>query len=935
LTHASKTLNHHIFNIPALESDLLSGDCFVLTTTKTDIVRETMEEGGAKKKRIVRKKMAGTSRGRGGEMENLLIETSRFLARIRQRLPKEQALEAGVLVSRLEAVASSSSSRDGSRERGNFPPPIPASKAQRANGPPPLPSNNIRKKFPQSGEGPTKSTPQQPPLPLVTRATPKSQQGKFEDLDTAVPFELLSSDFEKLALVKSDTTSKQPPTNHMLTPTGLTTTANDKIAQVVITNSRKRLSFSESESEDDEKSIKEEEPTATHNWMEIQGQAGAMILNGKSGIKVGPMGAPLGPLKSQGQAGSMMVPLGQSSIKVGPMGAPLAPEEEVDSDFVYSEDGNNHKEEEEQEEYLQEEEEEAGGEHSQKNGRADETYIEDEVVHAEEESNYLVEEEKECKIKATKVQQANSTLQSNKIPPSLPKQSPVKVRQGPPPPLPGNKPNSVKTTMTKNSVDLTTTKKAISQHGKAKTVTDLQFGVSREDQKTNEFPKPLDTGEEEEEAYDSMYDKNTDSVTQVEGKREISDNEAKSQILSDGRASSVTEEDEYDVVLPLSSTNPSAKLETKYDLAVPGTGGLITTAEVLNGKADQVGWLFRKEGILKSQKRYWVLIYDGVMYIYNDAKDGEPREKIKLFGAILKKLKDKNKDGKGFMLQIGKKKSKHEFETNDVKEARDWVRALEMEVNGRRANSGNNRANTIAVTGKSVAGPLTGVSHHESVPATAVTMTEPSIMIPSREDDIIEEEDDSMYDSMYDRPTSADAFGHNEESGREQAARKQCEAPETSQNFADKKSLQQGRRSFVPLPGSRMKSPSTPAHSVPAQPRGTPAGHQQVPAGQRRAGPPGPRGQRPRGQQPPGQQHPGQRPLGPAGYPGPCPSAGQPGRPGGDFGPPAARPSSQRSRTTPGQQRGRANTVAAGRGAPPMMDLKSELEARLKARQQL
>ena len=32
------------------------------------------------------------------------------------------------------------------------------------------------------------------------------------------------------------------------------------------------------------------------------------------------------------------------------------------------------------------------------------------------------------------------------------------------------------------------------------------------------------------------------------------------------------------------------------------------------------------------------------------------------------------------MLQVGKKKEKHEFETNDVKAARDWVRALELEV---------------------------------------------------------------------------------------------------------------------------------------------------------------------------------------------------------------------------------------------------------------
>ena len=825
-----------------------------------------MEEGGTKKKRIVRKKLAGTGRGRDSEMENLLTETSRFLARIRQSLPEEQAREAGVLLSRLEAVASSSS-RDGSTER-TFPPPLPATKAQRTNGPPPLPSSNIRKKFPQSGDGQIKSIAQPPPLPLVAaRANPKSQQATFEDLDTTVPIKLLSSDFEKLAVVKSDTTRRQPPTTLTQTPTDtLTTTANNKIAPVII-NSSKTLTYSESESEDESENKSREEAAAFHNWMEIQGEAGSMVGHG------------------------------QSNIKVGPMGAPLAPEEEVDSDFVYSEDGNNHeeergasKEEEEQEEYLQhEEDEEAGEEHSQKNGRANESYIQDDVgqpvVHAEEEPNYL-EEEKECKgeglqIKPTKVQVA-STVQTNKIPPSLPKQSPIRLRQGPPPPLPGNKPNSVKPTMPKHGADLTTTKKAFSQYGKAKTVTDLDLEVSRDNQKINELLKPLDTGiVEEEEAYDSMYDKNTDSISQGEVRREIGDDEAKSQ---NSRTSSVTEEDDmYDTVLPLSA-NPSAKLETKYDLAVPGTGGLITTAEVLNGKADQVGWLFRKEGILKSQKRYWVLIYDGVMYIYNDAKDGEPREKITLYGAILKKLKDKNKDGKGFMLQIGKKKNKHEFETNDVKEARDWVRALEMEVNGRRANSGNNRANTIAVTGKSVTSPTTGVSHHQSVPTTAVT--KPSILPPimNPPDDIIEEDN---YDSMYDRPTSADGFGQDEENVRE-PARKKHEAPETSQNFAAENSLQKGRRSFVPLPGSGRKSPS-PAHLVPAQPRGTPAGNLE-PAGQRRAGPPSPLGH-------PG--HPGPPSPRPPGPPGRRPPAGQPGRPRGDFGGPRPRLTSGRSRGSP------------------------------------
>ena len=81
----------------------------------------------------------------------------------------------------------------------------------------------------------------------------------------------------------------------------------------------------------------------------------------------------------------------------------------------------------------------------------------------------------------------------------------------------------------------------------------------------------------------------------------------------------------------------------------------------------QVGWLFRKEGMFKGQQRYWVLIYQGVMYIYKDAKDKEPKERITLLGASLKKLKDKNKDGKGFMLQVGKKETNTEFKIQNTK----------------------------------------------------------------------------------------------------------------------------------------------------------------------------------------------------------------------------------------------------------------------------
>ena len=50
----------------------------------------------------------------------------------------------------------------------------------------------------------------------------------------------------------------------------------------------------------------------------------------------------------------------------------------------------------------------------------------------------------------------------------------------------------------------------------------------------------------------------------------------------------------YDTVVSVATTSAQPKLEAKYDLNVPGTGGMITSADVLNGKADQVGCLFRK-----------------------------------------------------------------------------------------------------------------------------------------------------------------------------------------------------------------------------------------------------------------------------------------------------------------------------------------------------
>ena len=560
-----------------------------------------MEDGGARRKKSVRKKVSGKRRG---EMENLLTETSRFLARIRQTLGEEQALEAGVLISRLEAVASGSS-RDGSRERA--PPPLPNIQLKTRKGnnaPPPLPSSNIRNKCP-AGEGETKRT--APPMPLgATRSTPKGTSGQCSDAGDCNGFEKPQ---EKSEVIPKDKTSRHPPPkkpvtnpNHPMTfSVSETEDESDKGREDPAPAIQGPKEIIKRMKQEEEERVKEEEQRLRQ--LELKKAEEEQKREEVARLRQEEMKRQEEMRREQERQFQMQqreqekqsrkeesVP-GQNNFNFG---APLAEFEDSDDSFAYSAGENNQEEgrmpPKEEEEYLLEEED-----NLQKN---DETYIQDDV---EEETTYL-EQEEEVSEKPTSL---NSKLLNLKSPSSsLPKPCQVVDRSEPPPPPKGKKPNSVKPTMPPNSGDTTTKKKAFSPYRKVMTGTDEiqkpsevfvdeerwnKAGLDKKpvfkskisQNQTKYQTQPRTKGKVTEEAqYDSMEDK---IPGQGERGGENSENGAKSQIPPDRTsftAENMEEDDMYDTVVPLPAA-ASAKLEKKVDLDVPGIpGGLITTAEV-------------------------------------------------------------------------------------------------------------------------------------------------------------------------------------------------------------------------------------------------------------------------------------------------------------------------------------------------------------------
>ena len=137
---------------------------------------------------------------------------------------------------------------------------------------------------------------------------------------------------------------------------------------------------------------------------------------------------------------------------------------------------------------------------------------------------------------------------------------------------------------------------------------------------------------------------------------------------------SVTEEDCYE---SLSKDEPKKKRpERRTDLLSPA-GGIITSAEILNARADQFGWLWRKERMFRSRERYWALLYHKVIYLYLDSKDKEEQETIDLKqGAAVKVQRDKSR----FVITLSNPSGKHDFQAVDKNTAESWIKVLETKI---------------------------------------------------------------------------------------------------------------------------------------------------------------------------------------------------------------------------------------------------------------
>ena len=137
---------------------------------------------------------------------------------------------------------------------------------------------------------------------------------------------------------------------------------------------------------------------------------------------------------------------------------------------------------------------------------------------------------------------------------------------------------------------------------------------------------------------------------------------------------SVTEEDCYE---SLSKDEPKKKRpERRTDLLSPA-GGIITSAEILNARADQFGWLWRKERMFRSRERYWALLYHKVIYLYLDSKDKEEYEKIDLKqGAAVKLQRDKS----CFVITLSNPSGKHDFQAVDTNTADSWIKILQTKI---------------------------------------------------------------------------------------------------------------------------------------------------------------------------------------------------------------------------------------------------------------
>jgi len=128
------------------------------------------------------------------------------------------------------------------------------------------------------------------------------------------------------------------------------------------------------------------------------------------------------------------------------------------------------------------------------------------------------------------------------------------------------------------------------------------------------------------------------------------------------------EEDEYDIVEQLA--------EHKSILDVDFAG---TSAKILNSLADHKGWLWKKESIFKTP-RFWALIYNSSLYLYNDATDEIAKEVYTLEDASLKK----HKKGIKFIVHVHgtykNKNAKQEYQAENAEQTDIWIQTLENAI---------------------------------------------------------------------------------------------------------------------------------------------------------------------------------------------------------------------------------------------------------------
>jgi len=128
------------------------------------------------------------------------------------------------------------------------------------------------------------------------------------------------------------------------------------------------------------------------------------------------------------------------------------------------------------------------------------------------------------------------------------------------------------------------------------------------------------------------------------------------------------EEDEYDIVEDLAGHT-----------SVPNVDFAGTSARILNSLADHKGWLWKKESIFKTP-RFWALIYQSKLYLYNDAKDEIAKECYSLEDASLKR----HKKGVKFIVNVSgtykNKNAKQEYQTENAEQTEIWIQTLENAI---------------------------------------------------------------------------------------------------------------------------------------------------------------------------------------------------------------------------------------------------------------